>query len=243
MCMINGYVYVYAYDSVYVYVYVYICVYVYVYVYMYMYMYMNMYMYMYMYIYIYAYVYEHSYVYVYAYVDVCVWQRVYVYVYVYYMFTVYACYGVTYIHEKYWCLKYCTRHATTFLWPYIAQHMHRKDLKKMYLHHTHAQPGTHGVGMLRCHVHTRKILMSEILQTTRNNLSMTIYTHRICTEKSSKKSICIMHMHNRALTVWACCGVTYIHEKYWCLKYCTRHSRTFLGPYIHTVYAQKRPDK
>ncbi len=121
--------------------------------------------------------------------------------------------------------------------------MHKKELKKRYLHHTHAQPGTHGVGMLRCHIHTRKKLMSEILQKTRNNLSMTIYRHCICTENSWKKCICIIHMHNRALTVWARCGVTYIHEKYWCLKYCTRHSRTFLGPYIDTVYAQNRPDK
>jgi hypothetical protein len=118
--------------------------------------------------------------------------------------------------------------------------MHRKELKKRYLHHTHAQPGTHGVGMLRCHIHTRKILMSEILQKTRNNLSMTIYRHCICTEKSSYIDICIIHMHNRTLTVWACYGVTYMHEKYWCLRYCTRHRRTFLEPYVHTVYAQAR---
>jgi hypothetical protein len=211
--------------------------------------------------------------------------------------TVWACYGVTCIHEKYWCLKYFKRHAITFLWPYIhtvyaqkraqkkifasytcttghswcghatmsrtctknadvwntskdtqqpfydhiyTQYMHRKELKKRYLHHTHAQQGTHGVGTLRCHVHTRKILMSEILQKTRKSLSMTICRHSICTEKSSKKDICIIHMHNRALTVWARYGVTYIHEKYWCLKYCTRHARTFIRPCIHEVYAQRR---
>jgi hypothetical protein len=92
--------------------------------------------------------------------------------------------------------------------------MHRKELKKRYLHHTHAQQGPHGVGTLRCHVHTQKMLMSEILHKTRNNLSMTICTRSICIEKSSYIDIGIIHMHNQALTVWACYGVTYIHEKY-----------------------------
>jgi hypothetical protein len=203
--------------------------------------------------------------------------------------TVYACYGVTYIHEKYWCLKCCKQHRKDFLWQYIdtaytqergdiyvfasytcttghsqcghatvshtytkntdvwnaakdtqqpfydhkwTHHMHRKELIYTYLHHTHARPGTQGVGMLRCHVHTREILMSEMLQKTRNNLSMTIYTHSMCTGKSSYIRICMIHMHNQALTVYACCGVTYIHEKYWCLKNCIRHATTFLWPYI-----------
>jgi hypothetical protein len=92
--------------------------------------------------------------------------------------------------------------------------MHIIDLINTYLHHTHAHPCIHGVGMLRCHVHTRKILVSEMQQTTQKKLSMTTYRHSICTEKSSKKGIFIIHMHNQALTVWACYGVTYIHEKY-----------------------------
>jgi hypothetical protein len=120
------------------------------------------------------------------------------------------------------------------------QYMHRIDLINTYLHHTHAQQGTHGVGTLRCHVPTRKTLMSEILHKTQKNVARTICTHSICTEKTWYIHICIIHMHNQALTVWACYGVTCIHEKYWCLKYCTRHAITFLWPYIHAVYAQKR---
>jgi hypothetical protein len=92
--------------------------------------------------------------------------------------------------------------------------MHIIDLINTYLHHTHAQPGTHGVGMLRRHIHTRKILVSEILHKTLKNLYMTMHTCSMCIEKSSYIDIGIIHMHNRALTVWACYGVTYIHEKY-----------------------------
>jgi hypothetical protein len=72
------------------------------------------------------------------------------------------------------------------------QYVHRKVFINTYWHLTRAQPGTHGVGMLLCHVHTRNILMSEILQKTQKNVARTIYTHIICTEKTWKKGICIM---------------------------------------------------
>jgi hypothetical protein len=109
------------------------------------------------------------------------------------------------------------------------QYMHRKVLINTYWHLTHAQPGTHGVGMLRCHVHTRKIQMSEILQKTRNNLYMTIYTRSICTEKSSYIDICIIHMHNRHSQYNICTE-----------KRCMYMHRKEIYTYLHHTHAHPR---